>query len=298
VDFRTLSINLHSPKSSIKTATMADWTIRQLAAEFMAMILFVWIGTGAAVSSNFFTPGDGVDPGRLLTIAMAFGIGITVLAYGIGPISGGHINPAVTVAFMALGEVSIVKGVLYILVQAVGAIVGSLIVWGCSIGLTSGCDENDYADGVCGASLTSSGDYGPAYGLGVNSVSSRLNVGSAFLLELMGTYLLVITVLNSTKIGDTAGNAAPIAIGWSVLLAHIVLIPFTGCGINPARSFGPMVVDSMGGLGSAAWIRGAWVYYTAPFIGALLAAGTYKFVFEEKETAEPAKEADAVEQSA
>ena len=64
---------------------------------------------------------------------------------------------------------------------------------------------------------------------------------------------------------STGGNAVPIAIGWAVLVAHLVLIPSTGCGINPARSFGPMAVDSIGGLNY--WVRGWWVFYTAPFVG-------------------------------
>jgi MIP family channel proteins len=275
---------------------MADWTTRQLAAEFMATTLFVWIGTGAAVSSNFWTEGGGADPGRLLTIAMAFGVGITVLAYGIGHISGGHINPAVTFAFTVLGKMSPVAGILYMVSQCIGAIFGSFIVWGCTICLTDGCEDGDFAfDGVCAGSLRDSGNYGPAYAIGVNSVSPRLNVGSAFLLELVGTYLLVITVLNSAVSPKSgAGNAAPLAIGFSVLLAHIVLVPFTGCGINPARSLGPMVVDSIGGLGSAAWVRGAWVYYVAPFVGAGCAAATYKFVFEEcEEEAEDKAEDEA-----
>merc|ERR1712232_924741 len=92
------------------------------------------------------------------------------------------------------------------------------------------------------------------------------------------------------------------AIGWSVLLAHIVLIPFTGCGINPARSFGPMIVDSIGGLSGSAWVRGWWVYYTAPFVGSALAALTYMFIFdeseeeEEEEEEEPVKEVEAAKE--
>ena len=159
-------------------------------------------------------------------------------------------------------------GLLYMVAQCVGAIFGSFIVWGCVVGLTDGCDETEYADGVCELSDTPGGNFGPAYGIGANSVSSRLHLGAAFFLEMVGTFLLVITVLNSAVSSkSTAGNAAPLAIGFSVLLAHINLVPFTGCGINPARSLGPMVVDSIGGLGSDVWIRGWWVYYTAPFVG-------------------------------
>jgi len=279
-----------------------DWTTRQLAAEFFAMVLFVWIGTGSAVSSGMWT--DGNDPARLLTIAVAFGIGISVLAYGIGHISGGHINPAVTFAFMGLGEISIVKGLLYMVAQFSGAFVGSLIVWGCASGLTDSCEAGDSAP-VCGSALQANGNYGPAFSLGLNQVAATTSLGSAFLLELVGTYLLVFTVLNSALDKSSgAGNAACTAIGWSVLLAHINLIPFTGCGINPSRSFGPMMVDSIAGISGEVWQRGWWIYYVAPFCGSGLAAATYKFLLatpddeeevvkEAEKTPEEAQEQDA-----
>eukprot|EP00531_Pseudo-nitzschia_arenysensis_P004849 CAMPEP_0116129098 /NCGR_PEP_ID=MMETSP0329-20121206/7749_1 /TAXON_ID=697910 /ORGANISM="Pseudo-nitzschia arenysensis, Strain B593" /LENGTH=283 /DNA_ID=CAMNT_0003623355 /DNA_START=19 /DNA_END=870 /DNA_ORIENTATION=+ len=278
-----------------------DWTFKQLAAEFMAMILFVWIGTGSAVSSNMWVEGGGADAGRLLTIAVAFGFGITVLAYGIGDISGGHINPAVTFAFMVLGKMSPVAGVLYMISQFAGAVVGSLVLWGCTAGLTDDCVDgvDSTFDGVCPASYNFGTDKpGPAFLLGLNTVSDRITLGAAFLLELVGTFLLVITVMNSAVSSkSSAGNAAPLAIGFSVMLAHINLVPFTGCGINPARSFGPMIVDSIGGVAGLVWVRGWWVYYTAPFVGALFAAFTYKFVFEPKEEVEeaPAAEEEKVE---
>lgn len=190
-----------------------------------------------------------------------------------------------TLAFVALGEQSIVSGLLYMIAQFAGAFMGSLILWGCTFSLTDICKTVDsVVSGVCRNSVSPDGTYGPPFGLGLNSVGPRVNTGAAFLLEIVGTYLLVITVMNSAvhkKSG--AGNAAPIAIGWSVMLAHIVLIPYTGCGINPARSFGPMMVDSIGGLAGNVWVRGWWVYYTAPFVGSLLAAFTYKFIFEEPE---------------
>jgi glycerol uptake facilitator-like aquaporin len=100
----------------------------------------------------------------------------------------------------------------------------------------------------------------------MNSVSPSLPLASAFLAEAIGTFLLVWTVIMtavSTK--SIAGNLAPIAIGWSVALAHFVLVPLTGCGINPARSFGPMLVVIM--AGEKAGLEGWWIYYTAPFVG-------------------------------
>ena len=170
---------------------------------------------------------------------------------------------------MVLQKQSIVAGLLYMVAQCVGAFFGSLILWGCTASLTDHCEDMEVVgSGVCAASMTPDGDYGPAFGLGANTIGPKTATGCAFLLEIMGTYLLVLTVLNSAvHVKSAAGNAAPIAIGWAVLCAHIVLIPYTGCGINPARSLGPMLVDSIGGLGSVVWARGWWVYYTAPFVG-------------------------------
>jgi glycerol uptake facilitator-like aquaporin len=139
---------------------------------------------------------------------------------------------------------------------------------------------------------TQDGD--PPFLIGVNAVNSGTSNGSAFLLEMLGTYLLVITVcMTAVSKNSIAGNVAPIAIGWSVLLAHLLLIPFTGCGINPARVFGPMVIIKATGVSIS--YGGWWVYYTAPFIGGALAAGTYKFIFslpDDDEEAEPAATKD------
>jgi aquaporin-1 len=106
----------------------------------------------------------------------------------------------------------------------------------------------------------------PPFLLGANFVTPELPLGSAFLIELMGTFLLVWTVcMTAVSKKSIASNIAPIAIGWSVLLAHLILIPYTGCGINPARSFGPHMVNIIAGeeVGAPGW----WVYYTAPFVG-------------------------------
>lgn len=252
-------------------------------AEFVAMILFVWIGTGAAVSSAAWDFGSDelTNTARLLTIAIAFGFAISVLAYGIGHISGGHMNPAVTLAFVVLGKQDLACGLSYMAAQCAGATVASILLWGCTSGLTASCEGGSDAL-VCLASMTQDGGYGPAFGLGVNTVSGSITTGNAFLLEVIGTFVLVFTVLNAAVDSkSTAGNAAPIAIGWSVMLSHIVLVPFTGCGINPARSLGPMVVDTVGGLGSMAWSPGWWVYYTAPFVGSYLAAATYQNLMAE-----------------
>jgi len=100
---------------------------RAFVAEFFAMVLFVWVGCGTAVSAQaepvFNT--NATSGAFLVTVALAFGFGISVLAYSIAPISGGHINPAVTFAFVLLGDMSIVQGALYMLFQILGALLVS-----------------------------------------------------------------------------------------------------------------------------------------------------------------------------
>lgn len=113
----------------------------------------------------------------------------------------------------------------------------------------------------------------------MNSVNPNLAVGSGFLGEFMGTFLLVWTVLlTAVSPKSIAGNIAPIAIGWSVALAHFLLIPLTGCGINPARSLGPMVMVML--TGGKAGLEGWWVFYTAPFLGSGAAVLVCKYIFE------------------
>jgi len=251
--------------------------IRASFAEFVATALFVWIGCGSALATNSWGT-SGPSGGDLLAIATAFGFAIALLAYSIGHISGGHINPAVSFALYLLGEVDMKTMLFYIMAQLIGAVMGALLLWGCVTSLDS--DK-------------------PIYKLGVNGLAPGVGLGSGFLIELMGTFLLVFTVcMTAVHKKSGAGNAAPIAIGWSVMMAHIVMIPFTGCGINPARSFGPMLVNSFAGVNT--WSTGWWIFYSAPFVGAGLAAMTYKCAFaecddeegEEKETENLLKETD------
>jgi MIP family channel proteins len=241
--------------------------VKAVFAEFIAMTLFVWVGCGTAVSSQAilaFNPQATIDNSFLTAVALAFGFAISVLVYTVAPISGGHLNPAVTFGFVLLGDLTPMMGVFYTLAQCAGATLGAAIVWGSAISDTLTDQVN--------------GDDKPPFLLGMNSVHPDLNIGSAFLGEFMGTFLLVWTVMMvAVSHKSIAGNLAPIAIGWSVFLAHLVLVPLTGCGINPARSLGPMLVVIM--ADDKAGFEGWWVYYTAPFAGAAAATFICKYLF-------------------
>lgn len=253
---------------------------RKFAAEFVAMTLFVWVGCSTAVASQamaILNPGSPNDNTLLTAVALAFGIGITVLVYSIAPISGGHINPAVTLAFVVLGQMDIATGLMYMFSQCMGAILGSVLVWG-----TTASQALMDMDGD-GNNKT------PPFLIGSNSVHTGLPLSSAFLGETIGTFVLVWTVLmTAVHKKSIAANIAPIAIGWSVLLAHLVLVPLTGCGINPARSLGPHVVCLLAGV--EVLTSGWWIYYTAPFVGATLAAWVGKYIFQVLDEQEPSKQ--------
>jgi MIP family channel proteins len=234
--------------------------------EFIATTLFVYVGCGVAVSTQAFQafdPDTELDNDFLLGVSIAFGFAISVLAYSVAPISGGHINPAVSFAFFILQDLPLMDFISYVFAQCAGATLGAALVWG-SFASPELLDDRS--------------DPSPPFLVGSNFVVSEIPLGSAFLGEMMGTFLLVWTVLmTAVSVHSIAGNLAPIAIGWSVMLAHLLLIPITTCGINPARSFGPHMISIM--AGETVGLRGWWIFYTAPFVGAGLAAMVCKYVF-------------------
>jgi aquaporin PIP len=173
---------------------------------------------------------------------------IAVLAAGSGPISGGHINPAVTFAMIITRQISVSKGLLYIVAQLIGACVGMLLL-------------RAFVNDALILSIPGAG------GLAINEdvvTSSLAAVG----IEAIGTFVLVWTVFATavTQRGNS-GIAAPLYIGFAVIAMHFVLVPLTGCGINPARSFGPALVNGR-------W-DDAWIYWVGPLLGAAIAGVSY-----------------------
>lgn len=209
--------------------------------EFLATLVFLFINV-TAISYLSSLPDSA---GKMLMIGLNFGLSIFVLIYGFGPISGGHINPAVTLCMTAGKRVSIMRGLLYVSMQLVGAVVGSAIAKGISI-------QSSY-DAVRG---------------GANIVSPAVDTGSAFVGEMMMTLLLCLIVLAATngELGNSSGFMRPLlpyAIGIAVFLGHMVLIPIDGCSINPARSFGAAAVANE-------WSK-QWLFWIAPSTGSIAA---------------------------
>ena len=210
---------------------------------------------------------------RVMPIAMAFGLSIVVLAFFIGPISGGHINPAVTLALMIHKRISPLRMFVYWTAQYVGAVWGSLILWAATSNASYVPPRGAPTNFTVGVDIVPAVGRPPYY-LGANGLNPVLTVWNGLLLEIVGTSFLVATVLNTAvdKRSLSGVNVlAPLPIGFSVLVCHLALIPWTGCGINPARTFGPHLVNSMGG-GANWWVTGWWIYYIGPGIGAILSA--------------------------
>ena len=222
-----------TPANKTKFKSLAKATF----AEFIATTLFVYTGCGSVYASG----------GDKLTIALAFGLSITALAYTVGHVSGGHMNPIVSIAMIVLGQIDVLTAAMYIVAQCLGAMVAS--------------------------SLLSVGFISHSVSLVVNQVNDKtITTGGAFIMEVVLSFLLVYVIAETAvnKQGG-AGNCAPIAIGVAVFMAHIVAIPFTGCSINPARSFGPAIISGT--------FNDLWLFVVAPITGAVLAALTARFVF-------------------
>lgn len=208
---------------------------RAIAAELLGTMFFVIVGTGAVVSAVAVS--GGLDGPALIAIALAHGIGILTAAAWTGNISGGHINPAVTLAMIVTKHISVPKGVAYIVAQLVGAVIGSLLV---KLAMPNGFEG----------------------GLGNHSINPVMTTGEGLVLEIILTAFLVLVIYNTAVSKKGWSINAPIAIGLAVAVIHLVAVPWTGASVNPARSFGPALVANE-------W-DDFWVYILGPAIGALI----------------------------
>jgi len=201
-------------------------------AEFIGTLTLVLFGCGAAVLA-----GDHVGQ---LGIALAFGFAIVAMAYGIGPVSGCHVNPAVSLAVFVAGRMTAGEMVLYWIAQFVGALAGAGLL-AVLVGGTESLGQNGWGPGYLG----------------------EYTLQAALVFEIVMTALFVIVILGST--GPNASTAfAGLAIGITLSAIHIVGIQVTGVSVNPARSFGPAVL--VGGQALAQ----LWLFFVAPAIGAIL----------------------------
>jgi aquaporin Z len=232
-------------------------------AELIGTFSLVLFGCGAAVVSGKTIP-DTVLAGApagigVLGIALAFGLAVVVMCYAIGPISGCHINPAITIAMLVAGKISAKDSVGYIIAQFAGAVLGAAVLYAFQKGGPH-FTMDEWALGSNG--------WGPGY-LGSYSTTS------AFLTEAVLTFLFLFVIFGATsKQGNS--HMAGLAIGLTLVLIHLVAIPITGTSVNPARSFGPAIFAG----GKA--LQQLWLFIVAPILGAVAAALLWHGVFDKK----------------
>lgn len=219
-------------------------SIKKYVAEFIGTLVLVLFACGSAAVLGCSTTESNAS---YVMTALAFGLVIVAMAYSIGNISGCHINPAVSIAVLVSGKMSVKDFIGYVIAQFLGAIAGA---------------------GLLMAII------GKDMGLGANGLYND-SIGKSILIEIILTFVFVIAILGVTSKPEF-GNVAGLVIGLTLTLVHIFGIFFTGTSVNPARSFGPALF--MGGDALA----DVWVFIVAPLIGGVLAALVYKFLSSEK----------------
>ena len=227
---------------------------RKVVAEAVGTALLVIFAVGTAtLMFGFKLTGSSTAAGVVAT-AFAFGLVLLALAYTLGPISGCHVNPAVTMGFVASGRMSLSDAIEYWLGQLIGGIAGALVLWAILTG------SPFYSRSTVGLG---------ADGFGANSMI-HLNTGGAFGAEVALTFLFVLVVLAVTsRIG--APGFAGLPIGLALTVVHLIGIPLTGTSVNPARSLGPALIVGHSALSQV------WLFIVAPMVGGTIAAGAFRY---------------------
>lgn len=232
----------------IKTST-------KFVTEMVGTFGLVLFGCGAAAVAGADTIA-GLSGLGILGISFAFGLAVVVFAYAIGGISGCHINPAITIAMLINGKISVSNAIVYIVAQLVGALLGALVLQQILSGQSAGFTAGEWAYGSNG--------WGPGY-------QSEYGVKSAFIAEAVLTFLFLFVIFGTTsKWGNS--TMAGLAIGFTLVLIHLVAIPITGTSVNPARSFGPAV------LAGGAALSQLWLFIVAPIVGGAIAAVVWRLL--------------------
>jgi aquaporin Z len=233
--------------------------LAKLSAEFIGTFWLVLGGCGSAVLAAAF-PNVGIG---LHGVSLAFGLTVLSGAYALGPISGGHFNPAVSVGLWAGGRFPAALLAPYVVTQVAGAVIGAVVLYVIASGkadfsLTRGFAANGYA-------AHSPGGY---------------TMMAGFVTEVVMTFMFLIVILGATHRRAPVGFAG-LAIGLALTLIHLISIPVTNTSVNPARSTGPALF--VGGWA----VQQLWLFWIAPLVGAAAAGFTYKALLEEPAEAPP-----------
>ncbi len=225
--------------------------LKKLTAELFGTFWLVLGGCGSAVLAAAF-PDVGIG---LAGVSLAFGLTVLTMAFALGPISGGHFNPAVTLGLAAGGRFAWKDAPGYVVAQVVGAILAALVLY------TIASGKAGYAGGLASNGF---GEHSPG----------GYSMTSALWTEIVMTFGFLIVILGSTAKRASPGFA-PIAIGLALTLIHLISIPVTNTSVNPARSTGPALIE--GGIA----LEQLWFFWVYPIVGGLVAGFVYKVVWDE-----------------
>lgn len=226
--------------------------MKKYLAEFIGTCVLVVMGCGTAMLVGC----DAASGSGYLLTALAFGLSIVAMAYSIGNISGCHINPAVSLGVLLSGGMETSDFLGYVVAQTLGGLAGGLLLsfifaMGGVPDMTGGLGTNGLA-GVNGSAI------------------------AGLLVEIVLTFIFVLTILGVTSSKASHGSFAGLVIGCTLTFVHILGIGLTGTSVNPARSFGPAVVAAF--TGNSAALGCLWVFIVGPLVGAALAACVYKYL--------------------
>jgi len=217
--------------------------MKKYIAEFIGTAVLVLIGCGSAVIA-----GEQIG---FLGISFAFGLAVVAMVYTIGNISGCHINPAITVGMWMRGKISTWDGISYVVSQMLGALAGAALL-ALIMGSTAALGANGFEWGSPG----------------------WFTLNSAFVTEVIFTAIFLLVIFGVTSKASDAGHVSGLVIGLTLAVIHMVTIPVTGTSVNPARSFGPAMLqggDAMSQL---------WLFIVAPLLGAALAVVIWRYVMD------------------
>lgn len=228
---------------------------KKLMAEFFGTFWLVFGGTGSAVLAAGY-PELGIG---FTGVAFAFGLTVLTMVYAVGPISGGHFNPAVSFGLWAGGRFSGKELLPYIITQVVGAIAASGVLYI----VASGNVDFNVSDGFAANGY---GDHSPG----------GYTLTSALVIEIVLTFIFIFVIMGSTDKLAPIGFAG-LSIGLALTLIHLISIPVTNTSVNPARSTGPAIF--VGGWA----LSQLWMFWVAPIVGGLLGGVTYKVLFNKSD---------------
>ena len=256
-------------------------TATKLVAEAIGTFVLVFGGVGTALFAANFPAGSEGNPLGVGFVGVALAFGLTVLAgaYAFGPISGGHFNPAITLGLAVAGRFEWRNTIGYIIAQLIGGALGTTMI--VLIGLFGPTDWLANAqDGGFASNGYGTGDFGSPGGFGL---------GAAIIAEVLLTAIFVLIILGVTH--STRGTAAlaPLAIGLTLTLIHLISIPIDNTSVNPARSIATAIYGGPGPLSQL------WVFIVFPIVGGIIAGLLHRALFEPKGTLPPVRAEARVE---